>query len=132
MTFGETVVRLRADVATGTDRYGAPIPGPDVGTPFDGAAFDPGGSLESVEVGRAPVVTTPKVYFRGYAPDIASTDRLRVRGLVYRVQGRPAVWRDPYAGNRTRGMVVELELVEDAPGVAGGYPVTYPATYGGA
>lgn len=112
MAFGETVVRIRAGDSPGLDRYRNPIPGADVEAPLDRAAFDPGGSLEPVEVGRAAVVTTPKVYFRGYAPDVVSTDRLRVRGVLYRVEGRPAEWRDPHAGNVVRGLVVELKAVE--------------------
>jgi hypothetical protein len=112
VAFGETVVRIRAGASPGLDRYRNPLPGVDTETPFDRAGFDPGGSREPVEVGRTATVTTPKVYFLGYAPDIVSTDRLRVRGLVYQVQGRPAEWRDPYAGNAVRGVVVELELAE--------------------
>lgn len=112
MFTGETVTRIRAGESTTTDRYGNPIPGPDVETPLDRAGFDPGGSREPVEVGRTATVTNPKVYFRDYAPDVVSTDRLRVRGVVYQVKGRPAEWRDPHAGNVVRGLVVELELAE--------------------
>lgn len=113
VAFGETVWRLRDGESPGTDGRGHPLPGeplPEV--PLDRAAFDPGGSREPVEVGRAATITTPRVYFRDYAPDVVSTDRLRVRGLVYRVTGRPAEWRDPHAGNAVRGLVVELDLVE--------------------
>lgn len=108
---GETVTRIRAGESAGDDRYGNPTPGPDVETSFAGAAFDPGGSLEPTEVGRASVVTSPKVYFRDAWPDILPADRLRVRGDVYRVIGRPAKWRNPYTSH-VAGLVVELELVE--------------------
>jgi hypothetical protein len=108
---GETVVRIRAGDSPGDDRYGNPLPGVDADTPLTGAAFDPGGSLEPSEVGREQRVTNPKVYFRDYAPDIVATDRLRVRGDVYRVIGRPAKWVSPYT-TQTAGLVVELELAE--------------------
>lgn len=108
---GETVHRIRTGASPGDDRYGNPLPGVDVETALTGAAFDPGGSLEPVEVGRMPVITTPKVYFRDYAPDIVSTDRLRVRGLVYAVVGRPARWVSPYT-TAVAGLVVELRNTE--------------------
>lgn len=108
---GEPVSRIRAGGTSGVDRYGNPIPGADVEVALPRAAFDPGGSLEPVEVGRAPVVTTPKAYWRDVAPDVQATDRLRVRGIVYRVEGRPALWVNPHTG-RTAGLVVELRSDE--------------------
>lgn len=108
---GETVVRIRTGASPGVDRYGNPLPGADVETAIDGAAFDPGGSLEPVEVGRTQTATTPKVYFWRSSPDIVSTDRLRVRGLAYRVTGHPAKWVSPFTGE-IAGLVVELELTE--------------------
>jgi hypothetical protein len=110
MTFGETVVRVRRGAQTGVDRYGHPVYGDDVDTDLTGAAFDPGGSLEPVEVGRTPVITTPKLYFRT-EPDLVSTDRVRVRGLLYVVEGHPAVWVSPFT-SVTRGTVVELKRVD--------------------
>lgn len=108
---GETVVRIRTGASPGVDRYDNPLPGVDVETAIDGAAFDPGGSLEPVEVGRTQTVTTPKVYFWRCAPDIVSTDRLRVRGLVYQVFGHPARWDSPFT-TEVAGLVVELQLAE--------------------
>ena len=108
---GETVTRIRAGASPSLDPYGDPLPGADAETDLPGAAFDPGGSLEPVEVGRAQTVTTPKVYFYRSSPDVVSTDRLRVRGLTYQVIGRPALWVSPYTLT-TAGLVVELKLVE--------------------
>lgn len=105
---GEPVTRRRQE-QSGTDRYGNPVYGwVDTVLP-ERAAFDPGGTREAVEVGRDPVVTTPKLYFIVH-PDLASTDRLVVRGRVYTVQGDPAVWDDPF-GSAVGGTVVELEAV---------------------
>lgn len=108
---GETVVRIRAGASPGDDRYGNPIPGTDVETSLTGAAFAPGGTLEPVEVGRTPIITTPKVYFRDDDPDLVPTDRLRIRGVIYTVEGHPAVWISPWT-SVTRGTVVELKAVD--------------------
>jgi len=107
---GETVTRIRTADSTGDDPYGNPLPGADVETTLTGAAFDPGGSLEPVEVGRAQTVTTPRLYFI-VPPDIISTDRIRARGIVYNVIGNPALWINPFTGV-TAGLVVELKAVE--------------------
>lgn len=88
----ETVTRIRDGAQTGTDAFGQPIYGPDVETPIEGALFAPGGTSEPVELGRAPVISEPTLYFRNSWPDIVSTDRLRVRGVVYDVEGVPAEW----------------------------------------
>lgn len=107
---GEIVTRIRTGASPGLDPYGNPLPGADVEINLPGAAFDPGGSLEPVEVGRAQVVTTPKLYFT-VPPDVVSTDRLRVRGLVYSVVGRPARWVSPFRAVDA-GLVCELLLVQ--------------------
>lgn len=106
---GEQVVRLRK-AATGTDPYGNPI-STETETAIDGCFFDPGGSREPVEVGRDQTVTTPKAYFPGQWPDITDDDRLRVRGLVFDVEGIPPNWRSPY-GSGLGGLVVELKRSE--------------------
>lgn len=111
LAFGEPVVVLRRGESPGVDRYGNPLPGPVVEVDVGSAAFDPGGSREPVEVGRASVVTNPKLYFLDADPGLSAADTVRVRGDVYRVQGRPAVWVSPFTG-ALEGAVVELELVE--------------------
>lgn len=99
----DQVVRLR-ETQTGVDRYNNPVYAWTPSTLADLALFDPGGSREPVEVGRAQVVTTPKLYFPGSWPDIVESDRLEVRGRPYTVEGRPADWRLDDVG----GLVVEL------------------------
>lgn len=106
--FGEQVTRIRR-VADGEDRYGNPVYIDDETVLDERGAFDPGGSLETVEVGRAPVVTTPKLYFLT-AVDLDADDSVRVRGATFQVSGRPAVWVDPH-GSDVGGTVVELEAV---------------------
>jgi len=101
----ETVTRLREGAPTGVDAFNQPIPGPDVPTDITGALVAPGGSSEILtDAGRVPVVTQTAVYFPGSWPDIAKGDRLRVRGVVYEVDGKPADWRSGGPG----GLVVTL------------------------
>lgn len=106
--FGERVLRRRRTVA-GEDRYGNPT-FTESAEWLEGAAFDPGGSREPVEVGRTPVVTSPKVYFTA-SVDVTADDVLEVRGLPFQVIGRPARWVSPY-GSDVGGTVVELEAVD--------------------
>lgn len=108
---GETVTRIRAGASPGDDRYGDPIPGADVETAIAGGFFAPGGTSEPVEVGRAPVISEPTVYFPHAWPDIAPTDRLRIRGDVYQVTGDPGDWRSPQ-GSTVGGLVVPLKKVD--------------------
>jgi hypothetical protein len=108
---GMSVVRIRAGASPGNDRYGNPIPGADVDTELTGVGFDPGGSREPTEVGRTAVITTPKLYFPSSTPDLLPTDRVRVFGVTYTIQGKPAVWVSLYTGE-TAGTVVELERVD--------------------
>ena len=107
---GETVGRLRAGAPT-TDEYGTPIPGVEVEVPITGAAFAPGGSTEPAQTGMARVVITPTLYFHHSWPDIISSDRIRVRGLIYSVIGQPPDWRSPFVAGEG-GLVVELKAVE--------------------
>lgn len=109
--WGETVTRVRRGPSPGLDRYRKPLPGADVETPIEGAAFAPEGSPESVEVGRVVLSEAPKLYFRQSRPDIVASDRLRVRGDLYDVSERPADWRDPW-GSDVGGLVVTLKRSE--------------------
>lgn len=106
---GEPVTRIRRTATGASDRYGNPIYA-DAEQVFDGAAFDPGGTREPVAIGREQTVTTPKLYFQ-YEADFVPSDRVRVRGDVFLVTGRPAVWRSPF-GTGFGGTVVELERSE--------------------
>lgn len=107
---GEPVTRVRRE-QTGIDRYGNPEYG-DVQTVLpERAGFAPGGTSEPVEVGREPVITTPKLYFLRQYPDLRRDDRVIVRGRTYLVDGDQADWIDPF-GSIVGGAVVELEAAE--------------------
>lgn len=102
---GEPVTRLRSGPPAGVDRYGAPVPGVDVETPLPPALFAPVGSIETVTPGRALVVTQDSLYWRR-SVDVGAGDRVRVRGVVYAVDGDPAVWR---RGDVVTGVVARLK-----------------------
>lgn len=107
--FGEVVTRIRR-VEDGVDRYGNPTY-IDVETSVPGAAFAPEqASQEPTEVGRASVITKPTLYFNRPRPDFIASDRVRVRGWLYEVDGDPADWRSPW-GTDWGGLVVALKRV---------------------
>lgn len=107
---GEPVQRIRRGEEIGKDRYNVPVYGPDSTETIEGAAFDPGGSSEPVEVGRASVVTSPTLYWTREV-DTRADDRWVVRGVTYETEGRPGVWVNPWSG-ATAGTVVSLRAVE--------------------
>lgn len=107
--WGEQITRRRRTAGT-PDRYGNPTWTTSDVVLAQGAAFDPGGSFEPVEVGREQVVTTPKLYFLA-RPDLTADDLVIVRGMVFAIVGTPADWRDPW-GSGVGGLVVEIERVE--------------------
>jgi hypothetical protein len=107
--FGASVTRIRR-TQSGSDRYGNPTYTEATST-ITGAAFAPGGSIEPAEVGRASVVTTPKLYFLAGSVDLRADDAVTISGQRYTIQGEPAVWVNPWTA-ATAGTVVELERVD--------------------
>lgn len=105
---GETVIRIRAGASPGNDRYGNPLPGVDVETAVTGAAFEPRFTSETVGADRLTTTTKPALIFFDEWPDLLSTDRVRVRGVIYEVDGVPADYRSPF-GTGFGGVVVELK-----------------------
>lgn len=92
MLGGETVTFIRPALR---DKFGDPIPG-EVDSEFESAGWmvAPGGSSELVD-GQRSVDSDMALYRTGAPGDesILPKDRARVRGLLYEVQGEPAVWR---------------------------------------
>lgn len=91
MVGGEQIVIVRP---APTDKFGDPVPGQPAETVSEGWLFAPGGSAELNDA-RATVDTDAQLYRLG-APgteDIQPTYQIRVRGDLYEVIGRPAVWR---------------------------------------
>jgi hypothetical protein len=84
------------------DSYGSPVI-------VAGCAFDPGGTVESFEPGRDVVITSPRVFIPSESTvPVSSRDRVTVRGVLYEVDGDPAVWVNPFTGWNP-GRAVPLE-----------------------
>lgn len=109
-TDGVTVKRRRKVDSGQLDRGRNPIFTDEVSTLPQTAAFDPGGSVEPVEVGRTPVITKPTLYFLE-RPDLIEFDEVEVLGSWYTVEGAPAAWSDPW-GSGVGGTVVQLRRVD--------------------
>lgn len=105
---GESVTRLRAPAGDGIhDDFDWSAA---VSTPLGGWAVDDTASTASVEPGREPVVSD-FVLYRQEPADVASTDRLVVRGKTCEVQGNPSELVNPFTGWRP-GQVVRAKIVE--------------------
>jgi hypothetical protein len=72
-------------------------------------AFAPEGSIELVQ-GQATVISRPTVYLSLGAPTPAASDRVRVRGQLYEIDGEPLVFLNPFTGDQP-GAVLRLERV---------------------
>lgn len=106
--FGETLV-IRSLVETGEDVNGNPIREWVAQAAVPGCAFDPGGTVESVEPGRNPTVTSPRVL--SMSPIAArARDRAVIRGLTFEVDGDVAEYLNPFTG--FRGWVLNLKRTE--------------------
>lgn len=95
----ETVQVIRPP---GRDRFGDPLP--TAATEFDlpGCLFAPG---PSVEPGfAANTVDTDGTVYAPTGSDVRATDKIRIRGDVYQVVGKPQVWG-------TSGVVVAVRQV---------------------
>lgn len=92
MVGGETVTVVRP---APLDKFGDPIAGEtDKEFNSDGWLVAPGGSTE-LRTGQNSVDSDMALYRTGPPGEevITPGDRVRVRGLLYEVQGEPAVWR---------------------------------------
>jgi hypothetical protein len=107
---GESVEFL-VRAKSGRDALGASL---YTETPVEvtGCALWPGTSTEQVQA--ADTVTTrwtlalPRILPAGLAP--TATDRVRVRGEVYEIDGTPDAYRSPLSGARP-GLVLQLVRV---------------------
>ncbi len=110
--YGITVTRQRGTAVL--DPYSGEETGISWADPdeieVEGCAFNPGGSTEPVEVGRAAVVSKPTVY-APFGADIRAKDRLKIGDTTYDVDGRPAPFKNPFTGWEP-GLVVTLKDVE--------------------
>lgn len=108
---GETVTRIRAALVE--DPYSTEdtlldwTDAPEVDIP--NVAVEPRPSSEPVQDARNSVVSGFTLYMKT-GGDLTPLDRVRVRGVVYDIDGEIADWRSPYSGSRP-GLVVQTKRV---------------------
>lgn len=104
--FPETA-QILTETVTGQDGDGN-----DVTTPTEvevKGAFAPAGSTELIQ-GEDVVISNPTFYLADGEPVPSATDRMRVRGVVYLVDGKPQTFHNPFTSYEP-GAVVRLENV---------------------
>ena len=103
---GEAVDVLRA--AAAVDEYDDATSGADTETTIEGVAVAPRYSSEDNDR-RSAVIVGVTCYFPP-GSDVLPTDRLRVRGVIYRVDGEPGSWINPFT-SADRGLEVAAQRV---------------------
>jgi uncharacterized protein (DUF1501 family) len=110
--YGETVTRLRGIPVS--DPYSEEVTGLDWTNPieqaFDGCAVWDTGSVEPVVAGGDPVLSDFTAALPAGA-DVTPQDRIRIRGLVCEVVGRPFDWTNPFTGWNP-GVIVNAKIKE--------------------
>lgn len=113
---GETVTRIRAPFMVDRDRYGNRVRDWAAAdeTDIEGCAVAPrqagGVAGEETSSGRQGVLVGMTVYTPPGA-DVVATDRMRVRGQLFEVDGEPSDWRNPFT-TLARGVEVALRRVD--------------------
>lgn len=109
---GETVTIVRPGPPT-HDAYGNDVPGAPVEIDVPGCGISPrsanaAGGTEIVQ-GRDTVITGLTLYAPA-GTDLRATDRVRIAGVLYEVEGQPGSFRSPFTGGAGPVMAA-LELV---------------------
>ena len=109
---GDTVTIVRPGAPT-RDGYGNYVPGPPTEIPVPGCGVAPrdgtGSGPNEITDARDTVITGLTLY-APYGTDIRATDKVRVGGQLYEVEGQPGSFRSPFTAS-TGPVVVALELV---------------------
>lgn len=110
-TRGETIQRVRAALVL--DPYSQEVIDLDWDNATDtdilNVAAEPRPSSEPVQDARNSVVSGFTLYMTT-GVDLTPVDRVRVRGVVYDIDGDVGDWRSPYSGSRP-GLVVQTKRV---------------------
>lgn len=113
MTFpyGETVMVVRAGLVD--DGYGNQVRdwATATSTPYEGCAVAQGTRGGESLTGDRNVIVSDLIVFMPSGADVASTDRLEVRGRAYEVVGEPFDWVNPWSG-AAFGLVAYCNRVE--------------------
>ena len=104
---GETVVIIRSGPPT-QDDYGNDVPGALVETAVAGCAVWPRTTSEDVQA-RQQVLEGVSIVLP-FGTDVLPTDRVRVRGVLYDVDGDPGEWQSALTGTKA-GVQVDLTRV---------------------
>ena len=108
---GETVTRIRATPVL--DPYSGEVTSLSWDVPdelnIEGVGVEPRPSTEPVQDARNAVVSAFTLY-TDINPDVTPSDRIRVRGVVYDVDGEVADWRNPFTG-WAAGSVIQTKRV---------------------
>lgn len=109
---GETVVRVRgaavldpySNETTAIDWDDAPE------SDIEGCTVWAGSSDDPVQDQRPDMTVSDYTIAAPASADVVSTDRVRVRGLLCEVVGRPFLWRSPFTGWEP-GLIVKANVV---------------------
>lgn len=93
LPFGETITVIRPPAK---DKFGDPVAGSAAETAVPGCAFWPRTTTELLN-GQNTLIEGLDVFFPP-GTDVRATDRLRITGLIYEVDGDPGVWRSELTG----------------------------------
>lgn len=74
------------------DQYGDPLPGSGSEADVEGCYFQPGPSSEQTD--QRDTVTSLPVLFAPPGAGIRPNSRIRFRGVLYQIDGKPADWDD--------------------------------------
>jgi hypothetical protein len=92
---GETVTIIRPGSPT-EDQYGNEVPGPSTEVDVRGCAVAPRSSSEDLQA-RDQVIVGLNVWMPTGA-DVRATDQMRVRGVLYEIDGEPGAFVTPFTG----------------------------------
>lgn len=106
LPYGVTVTRLRPPA---TDDYGDPLPGSTGELDIPGCVVWPRGSSETNDASNTVIVGLELLAPAG--TDLVPTDKVRVRGDVYDIDGDVGEWTSPFTGT-SAGLQVALKKVE--------------------
>lgn len=109
---GDTVTIVRPGPPT-EDEYGNDVPGPPTEIPVLGCGVAPRdgtGSGANERTDARDTVITGLTLYAPYGTDIRATDKVRVGGDLYEVEGQAGSFRSPFTAS-TGPVVVALELV---------------------
>lgn len=104
---GEPVTFVE-EIPGGRDEMGLPTPGTVVETVVEGCAIWPRTSSEQDQA-RSQVIVGLTVFIPP-GVDVPATDKARVRGVLYEVDGEPGLYRSPLTGHAS-GTEVALRRV---------------------